>query len=341
MTVEATLEAPTDTRRAARFSGEALTAMGLFALSAGMVAASPLISPALGSWSQIYTILLLVSFLLVISFGQGLVILTGGLDLSVGSVMMLGGVLTTTWIGGDSATFWGVMPVVLAFGAGIGALNGIGVAMVGIPPFIMTMGVGIVTASLALGYTGGTTLGAAPPPLLLLMKGDILGAPSVIVFVLLFCLVAWTLQSRTTFGRKVYAIGSSRRAARIAGVPIVSTTILVYATSGLCATLSGAMLVGYSNGATLRMGDPYLLPSIAAVVVGGSSILGGSGNFVNTICGALFLATLESLIAASGLGQGWRTILSGLIIVGALLVQSGWISGVFASVARRVRGAGG
>ena len=184
----------------------------------------------------------------------------------------------------------------------------------------MTMATGIIVASSALGYTNGTPRGASPTFLVSLMKSAVFGVPLLLIFVVVLAIAAALVQSATAFGRKLYAIGASARAAHVAGVPVTHLTILAYMASAASAGLAGLMLAGYSDGATLRIGDSYLLPSIAAVVVGGSSILGGSGSFAATVGGALLLTTLSTVIAALGIGQGWRTVIEGSIILIALLL---------------------
>ncbi|TKI05242.1 ABC transporter permease [Martelella alba] len=318
-----------DTRRASRFNTELIAPALLMALTAALIIASRLLSPALGSWSQVMMIITLASFLLVVSFGQGLVILSGGMDLSVASLFMYGGVMSAGVIGGDGQDAAYMLPLILLSAGAIGAVNGLGVALLRIPPFIMTMGAGIIVASLALGATGGSTLGASPHQLTTLVKGNWLGIPCILLFFAAFSLLALLIQGHTVFGRHLYALGGNSRAASLSGLPVGMVTVLAYAISGLCAALGGALLTGYSDGATLRMGDPYLLPSIAAVVVGGSSILGGRGTFVGTLAGSLFLTTVDSIIAATGLDQGWRLIVSGAIIMVALIFQTGSINSIF------------
>jgi ribose transport system permease protein len=314
------LEAPEDTRQAARWRPETVTTIATFALSILLVMGSRFVSPALGSWDQAYTVVTLASFLIVVAFGQGLVILLGGLDLSVASLITLSAVLATTWVGGDNHGAAYLLPAILLVCAAIGGVSGIGVTLLGVPPFIMTMATGIVVASAALGYTSGTPRGASPTVLVDLMKSAVGGVPVLLVFVIVLVVAAVVVQGSTAFGRKLYAIGASARASYVAGVPVTAMTIGAYMTSAASAGLAGLMLAGYSDGATLRMGDSYLLPSIAAVVVGGSSILGGSGSFAATVGGALLLTTLSTVIAALGIGQGWRTVIEGSIILVALLL---------------------
>jgi ribose transport system permease protein len=313
----AALQPPGDTRRIGRIRSETISTAAIFALTIILILASRFVSPALGSWDQVDTIITLASFLIVVAFGQGLVILVGGLDLSISSMITLGGVLATTW-NGSLGSEWVVIPAVLILCAGIGALNAVGVIWLNIPPFIMTMASGIVVASAALGYTSGTPRGASPDAFLALMKGAVGPVSAVLIFVVIFVLLACALQSATAFGRRLYAVGANREAARIAGVATWRPIMAAYAISAVCAGF--AMLVGYANGATLRMGDSYLLPSIASVVIGGSSILGGRGSFAGTVGGAILLTTLGTVISALGMDQGWRTVIEGAIIVGALLL---------------------
>lgn len=310
--------AAVDLRRSGGIGKETVNGILVFGLSVLLILGSRFVSPALGSWSQVLTVLTLASFLIVLSFGQGLVILVGGLDLSIPALITLGGVLTTTWVGSGNPAGWYLLPTILVVCGLVGAFNGFGVTVLRIPPFIMTMATSIILASAALGYTSGTPRGASPEVLTALMKTTWLGVPAVVYFVVLFAAGGWLLQSRTVLGRRLYAVGANAEAARVAGVSVGSVTTLAYVVSAACAGFVGMMLVGYANGATLRMGDNYMLPSIAAVVIGGSSILGGSGSFIGTVGGAVLLTTLGTVIAAIGLEQGWRTVIEGGIIIAAL-----------------------
>jgi ribose transport system permease protein len=135
-----------------------------------------------------------------------------------------------------------------------------------------------------------------------------------------FAILGTLLQQVTPFGRRLYAIGTNPQAAVIAGLPVRRLTILTYAISGASAGLAGILMVGYGSGATLTMGDSYLLPSVAAVVIGGTSILGGRGLYIGAIGGALLLTTLSTVISSIGIAQGWRTIIYGVVILFALLL---------------------
>jgi ribose transport system permease protein len=310
----------TDSRASARVSRETISTVTVAILCVVMLLGARFISPSLGSWSQVETVLVLGSFLVVLSFGQGLVILTGGLDLSLPALITLGGILATNWVGVYDTGAWYLLPVVLLICACVGLLSAIGIIWLKVPPFIMTLAMSIIVSSILLGYTKGTPRGASPDAALALMKGSVFGQPAVITFVILFVIMGWLFQSRSAIGRYLYAVGMNVDAARIAGVPVIVVQALPYVISAVCAGLVGIMLVGYSNGATLRMGESYLLPSIAAVVIGGSSILGGSGSFLGTVGGAILLTTLGTIISAIGLEFGLRTIIEGTIVLAALLL---------------------
>lgn len=312
--------APVDTRERPRIASSTITTVVIFVLTGILILGSRAISSAFGSLSQLETIVYLSAFLIIVAFGQGLVILVRGLDLSIASVITLGGVLTTVWLNGSNELAWLVLPGVLLVCAAVGAVSGIGVTLLRIPPFIMTLATGIIVYSLSLGYTAGTPRGHAPPFLTTFMHDRWLGVPAPIWFLLVFIVVAVIVQSWSTIGRRLYAVGNNPAAAHVAGLPTQALTITAYAVSGACAGLTGIMLAGYSDGATLRMGDDYLLPSVAAVVIGGSSILGGQGSFVGTVGGAILLTTLGTILAALGIEEGWKTIIEGGVILIALIL---------------------
>lgn len=296
------------------------TAIALFALTAALIVASRWISPGFGGWQQAKAILVLSSFVIVVAFGQQMVILTGGLDLSVASVMTIGGVLAFGWIGASSvALIWGIPAILLLTGM-IGGLNGVGVVVLRVPPFIMTLAMGIIVYGATLGITGGTPRGQASPALSALFTSDVLGVPLVIYLMAAVAIVGTLMQLGTGFGRRLYAVGTNPAAAYIAGLPVRWLTFLTYAISGASAGLAGILMAGYAGGATLTMGQSYQLPSIAAAVVGGTSILGGSGVYLGAVGGALLLTTFSTVISSLGIAEGWRTIIYGIVILLALLV---------------------
>lgn len=300
---------------------EGWTTLALFAASAGLILASRWISPAFGGWNQAKAILVLSSFTMVVAFGQQMVILLGGLDLSVASMMTLGGVLTFGWIGNSSAALtWGI-PVVLIVTGLVGVVNGVGITLLRVPPFIMTLASGIIIYSAALGITQGTPRGEASPLLSGLFTHEIGGqVPVVLLLMGVLAVLGTLLQRATPFGRKLYAVGTSPAAAHVAGLRVRALTVATYGISGAAAGLAGILMVGYAGGATLTMGQSYLLPSIAAVVIGGTSILGGQGIYLGAVGGAVLLTTMSTIISALGIAEGWRTVIYGAVIMVALLL---------------------
>jgi len=303
-----------------RLNGDLWTAVVLFALTAALIVGSRWISPAFGTWHQAMAIVVLSSFIMVTAFGQQMVILTGGLDLSVGSVMTLGGILLFSWLEqSPTVVVWGI-PAVLAITGLIGAASGVGVTLLRIPPFIMTLAMGIIVYSAALGVTGGAPNGRPSPVLSALFATRIFGVAPVIYLLVVFALFATLLQRSTAFGRAVYALGTNADAAYLAGLPVKRITIVCYALSGASAGFAGILMVGFSGGATMTVGQAYLIPSIAAVLVGGTSILGGRGHYLGAVGGAVLLTTFSTIINALGIAEGWRIILYGTVILIALLL---------------------
>jgi ribose transport system permease protein len=302
-----------------RLDPEIRNALVLLLVSVVLIVASRSLGPGFGSFAQIKAILLISSFVMIVAFGQQMVILIGGLDLSVASMMTLGGVLAFNWIGSSGpALLWGV-PLTLCITAAIGACNGIGVSVLGIPPFIMTLAMGIILYGVTLGFTQGTPTGTASPFLASLFASTRVGVP-MLYLILVGTALGWYVQVRTSFGRKLYALGSSPTVAYVAGLRVRQLTIATYAISGASAALAGILMTGYVSGVTLMMGQSYLLPSVAAVVIGGTSIVGGRGIYPGAVVGAILLTTLSTIVSSLGIAEGWRTIIYGSVILVALVL---------------------
>lgn len=269
--------------------------------------------------NYIDSLLVLGSFMAVLALGQGAVILSGGLDLSTPAVITFAGILLTSWANGsDHAALWAI-PAVIAVGAGIGALSGLGIVLFGIFPLIMTLAMDGIVAGLSLVYSNGTPNGVAPPAVAWLMTGKIVGITPVIIALAIFVILATLLLSHTVYGRRLKAIGNSRTAAFFSGVPVGSTLIRTYALSGACSAIVGIMLVGFSGQAFNDMGDPYLLPAIAVVVIGGTLITGGRGHYLGMFGGALLLTSLTTVLTGLLLPVAMKSIIFGLVIVLAVL----------------------
>lgn len=271
------------------------------------------------SFGYLNSLIVLSSFLAILALGQGAVILTGGLDLSIPWTIGFCGILVAGLVrGSDEMALWAI-PLGLLIGVAIGMVNGLGIVVLGLPPIVMTLASNGVLQGLALVYSNGTPDGFASPGMRWFMTGKWLGAAPAVWFTIAFVAAAWFLLSRTTFGRRIYAVGNSPTVAKLSGVGVGGTLMGVYMLSGFCAALVGILLAGFSGQASLGMGDEYLLPSIAVVVVGGTLITGGRGHYVGMLGGVLLLTALSTLLAGTTLPHAVRDIIFGLVVLSAVL----------------------
>ena len=274
---------------------------------------------ALTSWSYFNSLFVLSSFLAVLALGQGTIILTGGLDLSVPWTIGLSGILLAGLVKGSDVALLYALPVALLVGLAVGFVNGAGIVLLGVSPIVMTLALNGILQGVALVYSNGTPDGFSSPLLRRFMTDHDLFVTPVVPFVALFAVVAVLLLGRTAFGRRVYSVGNGERIAALSGVPVSRTLIAVYMLSGLCSSIVGILLTGFSGQASLGMGDEYLLPSIAVVVIGGALITGGRGSYLGMLGGALLLTALQTLLAGTMLPYATRTIVFGVVVLAAVM----------------------
>ncbi|HVW93239.1 MAG TPA: ABC transporter permease, partial [Devosia sp.] len=279
----------------------------------------------------------LAAFVGIVALGQTFVIIGGGIDLSLPWVLNCAAILMTLLANGQNGPLLWIMPLMVAAGAGIGVINGVGVAMFGVPPIIMTLATNVILQGLILVYTGGAPTPSAPPLIQFLAVGRLGPVPVIALIWAALAVAAWVLLSKAAFGRYLYALGTSRTVAEFSGVPTLRTMLLTYTISGAAAAFGGMLLTGYSGQAYLGMGDPYLFTSIAAVAIGGASILGGSGHYIGTIAGALVLTILGGLLPALRLSSGALLIVYGIVILLTVAVGSETFGGLGGLLLRRRR----
>jgi ribose transport system permease protein len=284
-----------------------------------LLAAAAIRAPGFVSGPNLSQQLVLASYLGIIAGGQTLVILTGGIDLSIAWNLNLAAILLTQ-LSEQMPIFWAAVAA-LGCAACVGLINGLGIAYLRIPSLVMTLGMNAVLAGVTLVYTNGSPQGDAPQFSRDLAVGKIGGViPWALIFWVLFSAALIFLLRRTVYGKRLYAIGNNPRAAYLSGVPVRWVLVLTYTLCGLCAGLGGIMLTGYSQQSYLGMGDLYVLPAIAAVVIGGTSILGGSGGYTGTIAGAITVVLLQNVLQIVGIQPAGQQILYGLIILLMLFV---------------------
>jgi ribose transport system permease protein len=297
------------------------TVLGVYLFLIVLIIASKGVSSSFGTLGFVRTVVALSAFTAVAAFGQFVVVLTGGLDLSIPNVMTTAGVVLTGVSLGDNARVWWVLPLVLVIGAAIGAVNGLGIVYLKLSPVVMTLAVNVILSGAILVYTNGTPKGRTPSFVVKTIQGNVFDGslPNIIILLVIFTVLGMLLINQTVFGRYVYAVGSNRQVAYLSGVRVNRLLITVYAISGLCGALAGVMLAGYSNQSFLSLGDPYLLLSLAAVVVGGANILGGRGLYVGVLGGAIILTTIDTTLSGTSLPEAVKQIVYAVAIVAAVL----------------------
>jgi ribose transport system permease protein len=288
---------------------------GLAAVIGALVIAGEIISPGFVSGQQLSTILLLAAPLALLGAGQTLVMITGGIDLSVASTASTAGYLVAV-LSLHGTGF--AIAVGVGLGVAIGTLNGVGVGVFGVQPLIMTLGIQtITTAVLAVAtqswFTGSPVVPAFVHSLGAHRIGDLV--PISLAVWLPIAAVLILGLSRSGFGRALYAIGDNAIACELAGFRVWQVRIAVYAVCGALSAIAGILFVGYTNAADISLSTPYLLPSIAAVVIGGTSIFGGSGGYAGTAFGAIALTLLDSVLTLLDASDAIRQVLYGLIVV--------------------------
>ena len=269
---------------------------------------------------------------------QVLTMLTGGIDLSVGAVASMSGFLVATLVGDYGLVV--ALLVAMGIAAVAGLLTGIGVGVFRVHPLIMTLGMGLVVFGFANAWqlvmvqTGGGT----PTELRWIGSGSLFGIVphSLLVFVPLAALILFSLR-RTGYGRLLYAVGDNPIAARLSGARSWQVLLVLYAISAVMASIAGFLLSGLTNVASVTLADPYVLPSVAAAVIGGTSIMGGRGGYGGAIVGALILAVISSLLSSLGYPEAVRQILFGSIIVGVAAAYTTGHGGVLSGRRRRER----
>ncbi|RCW81885.1 ABC transporter permease [Phyllobacterium bourgognense] len=262
------------------------------------------------------------AFLGIIASGAMMVILIGHIDLSIPWTVTLGAMMATAVAGwfGETGNLIAI-PVGILCGAMVGLLNGLGVAYLRLPSMIFTLGMNAVVQGLMVLHTGGfAPQDHATDAMHFLAVGrPIFGIPNALLIWVVVGAFTIFLLTRTAFGRRVYAVGNREAAAYLSGVNTNAVIIWCFVLSGAAAAFAGVLLAGYSTKAYQAMGDPYLLPAIAAVVLGGTNILGGRGNYLGTIAGVILITLLQSILAVMQMPEAGRQIIYGVVILVMLL----------------------
>jgi ribose transport system permease protein len=268
-------------------------------------------------------ILRISAFLGIIAAGQTLVILSGGegIDLSVGTTVTLSAIVVGAICDKQDANVLLALLAALGIGVVIGVINGFGVAILKVHPLVMTLSAAGVTEGVMLAIYQGQVRGGAGPEMSRFVSFPVfLGISGAVWTWLALSLLLWLLLTRTRFGKNLYAVGINRETAYLSGVRVQNTVMLAYVLSGLIAAFGGFMLLGFTQSVYFTLGGAYLFPSIAAVVIGGTTLAGGEGSYWGTMSGALVLIVLDSILTTIQLPQQVRQIILGMILIAVITV---------------------
>lgn len=285
-----------------------------------IVVALSMISNDFLTVGNIFNVLRQISINALIAFGMTFVILTGGIDLSVGSILALSGAVTAGLIAGGMDA-WLAALVGLLLGAVMGAVNGIMIAKGKIAPFIATLATMTVFRGLTLVYTEGKPITGLSPEFAMFGKGYFLEIPMPIIWMLLSFAILYVVLKHTTFGRHVYALGGNEEATRLSGIHTDRVKVMVYSISGLLAAFSGIILTSRLNSAQPTAGTAYELDAIAAVVLGGTSLAGGRGWIAGTLIGAMIIGILDNGLNLLNVSSFYQQVVKGGVILAAVLLD--------------------
>jgi ribose/xylose/arabinose/galactoside ABC-type transport system permease subunit len=303
-------------------TGDLARQYGSFGALLLLVIAASVLSPDFLTTTNIFLMLRQAAALGIVAIGQTYVILTGGIDLTVGSLLSLSVVLVTSLLQWNDARILPLLFLVIGVGALVGIINGSFITRLKIPPIVMTLGMMTLLQGLGLMYTKGVPQNTLTDTFRFLGLGKIWIVPVPVVVWAVVIVVAVVLLYFTNFGRYVYAVGGNSEAARLSGVNVNLITTLCYVLCGVTAAIAGYVLAARLGVGDNWVGGTYTLDSIAAVAIGGTSLAGGRGGVATTVAGVLLLAVLYNLLLLLGVVYFWQEVVKGLIILGGVILYT-------------------
>lgn len=301
---------------------ERLRALGMLPVLVLLCIGFSVLTENFAGWQNLSIIAQQASINMVLAAGMTFVILTGGIDLSVGSILSISAVVAMLVSLMPQLGMLSV-PAALLCGLLFGIVNGALVAFMKLPPFIVTLGTLTAVRGLARLVGNDSTIYNPDIGFAFIGNGEVLGVPWLVIIAFAVVAVSWFVLRRTVLGLQIYAVGGNAEAARLSGIKVWVVLLFVYAVSGLLAGLGGVMSSARLYAANgLQLGQSYELDAIAAVILGGTSFVGGTGSIVGTLVGALIIAVLSNGLVLLGVSDIWQYIIKGLVIIGAVALDS-------------------
>lgn len=301
-----------------RLTGDQWRVAGSLAVAVGLHAAGTILIPGYSSEFSIRAMLVLASLLAIASIGQTLVVIIGGIDLSIPFLIGFANVVTAQ-LYGQGMNFALVCVIVIGLAGFAGALNGLISSALRLHPLIVTLGIGTIVQGAVLLWTGGFPSGSAPPTLSEFVSiggsAGVLPVPWLVPCFVALAGIMVAVLARTPYGRRLFALGSNPRAAPLALINPIAMWSVTFAVSAAFAAVAGILLLGFTGSAYGEVGQPYLFQTIAAVVIGGTALVGGRGSYVGTVAGALVLTEINTLLIGLGLQPSVVQAVLGAVIV--------------------------
>ena len=303
-----------------KFWANLIQTAGILPVLIAIVVVFSFVAPNFLTENNLLNIVRQASINIVLATGMTVVILTGGIDLSVGSVLAVSAV-TAMVVSLMPELGWAAVPLALLIGLVLGAINGLLVAYAGLPPFIVTLGSMTTLRGLAYLLAGGTTVINSKIDFAWIGNAYLGPLPWIVVIAFLVLLATWFLLRHTVLGIYIYGVGGNPQAARLTGIKVGQVMLFVYAFSGLLAGLGGVMTTSRLYSANGVLGTGYELDAIAAVILGGTSFVGGIGTVIGTLFGALIIATLNNGLTLMNVSFFWQLVVKGLVIIIAVALD--------------------
>lgn len=298
-----------------------LSEYGVLLALALLVITLSLLNPSFLGFQNIMNLLRQTSINAILAIGMTYVILSRGIDLSVGSILAFSGIITASFVGVESPNL--VLGITLGVGAGVllGLFNGITIAKFRVTPFIATLGTMAIARGLTFIYSDGQPISNLDKSFLFIGGGQIAGVPFPVWITIILSIIFSILLYKTTFGRFVYAIGGSENAAKVSGIKVDRSLISVYCIMGLLAGIAGVILTSRVSAGLPQAGSAYELDAIAAVVIGGTSLMGGRGRLWGSLVGAVIIGVLNNGLDLLGVSSYWQQVVKGAIIILAVMLD--------------------